>query len=352
MKLSLAAAFGCSLMLGCGGGSSGGPPPPPPPNPLYVRVSGSDTNTGADLNNALRSISKAALIARDGYKIIVGAGTYIEGVTTDRTGNPAKALMFIADESGSQTGDGPGPVVINAAGSRVGAGFRISKSPGTLIDGFTIIHGSDGGIVIKSGSNDLTIEHCTVFNNSGDGIRVQDSPSVLILNNLIYANGGLGLGIVGQGAGSRDARIFNNTIVANGTRGITIGNTQAGSPGAMLRNNIVQNNAGDSNIRTYTPPPANVPRSDVGYDEDFDLVFPPKFLPANLPHGGHVLITDAQFVNEGSGDYHVRGSSPTIDKGIDLNLPPGELDRLHQRTTTGIDADIGPPDLGYHFLLQ
>ncbi|MBI1816377.1 MAG: right-handed parallel beta-helix repeat-containing protein [Deltaproteobacteria bacterium] len=351
MKRSLAALMG-SLMVGCGGGGSSAPPTPPPPNPLYVRVSGNDTNTGTDPTTALRTISKAALIARDGYTIIVGTGTYREGVTTDRTGNPAQALRFIADESGAQTGDGPGPVVIDAAGSRVGAGFRISKSPGTLIDGFTITHGSDGGIVIKSGSHDLTIEHCTVFNNSGDGIRVQDSRSVLILNNLIYANGGLGLGIVGQGSGSHDVRIFNNTVVDNGTRGITIGNTQAGSPGAMLRNNIVQNNGGDSNIRVYTPPPASVPRSEVGYDEDFDLVFPPTFRPDNLPHGGHVLVTDAQFVNQGGGDYHVSGSSPTIDKGFDLNLPSGELDRLHERTTTRVDADIGPLDLGYHFLPQ
>src|SRR5262249_60061571 len=120
---------------------------------------------------------------------------------------------------------------------------------GSVIDGFMITGGADGGIVIKGGSDDFTVRNCIVFNNPGAGIRVQDSARPLIFNNLVYGNGGQGVGIVGQGSGSPGARIFSNTFFGNGDRGITVGTSQAGSPGPLIRNNIVQLNG------TRTDPP-------------------------------------------------------------------------------------------------
>ena len=56
-------------------------------------------------DEALRTISRAVEIAGDSYRIYVGAGTYGEGVTTDRQGRPARYLRIIADIDGRYTGD-------------------------------------------------------------------------------------------------------------------------------------------------------------------------------------------------------------------------------------------------------
>src|SRR5262249_25124506 len=151
-------------------------------------------------------------------------------------------------------------------------------------------------------------------------------------------NGGQGVGIVGQGSGSPGARIFSNTIVGNGDRGITLGTSEAASPGGLVRNNIVQDNGGRTapplqNIKVFT-----TPRSDVGYDEDFNLVSPPTYLPISLA-GAHDVGQDAAFAFPSGGDFHLRPDSPAIDAGAAL---PQTLERiLFSRTTTGAGADTG-----------
>jgi len=337
----------CTLVTaGCGGGGGGSAPAgPPPPNPLYVRISGKDTNSGADADNALRTIGKAAQLARTGYVIFVGAGTYTEGnITNARSEMVApNALSFVADASGNQTGDS-GAVTINGTGTGASAGFNLSKAPGSLIDGFTITGFSDAGIVIKSGSDDFTIQNCLIANNSGDGIRVQDSASVLVFNNLVRNNGGVGIGIVGQISGSPDAQVLSNTMVGNGVRGLIVGNTNAASPRAVVHNNIVQGNLGDANIKVITNP-----RSDLGYDGNYNLVNPPTYLPSSTSggiRGANDITGDAQF----TGDFHLQSSSPAIDRGGPLNLPTSQTNILRSRTTTGTNLDSGVFDMGFHFL--
>jgi parallel beta-helix repeat protein len=337
------ATTGC----GGGGGSDAAPAGPPPPNPLYVRTSGNDTNSGGDPANALRTISKAAQLARNGYVILVGPGTYGGGITTARTGVAPQGLSFVANVAGDQTDDNPGPVTINNSGSAATAGFNLSSAPGSLIDGFTITGFSDAGIVIKSGSDNFMILNCIVANNPGDGIRVQDSSNVLVFNNLVTGNGGTGIGIVGQISGSPDAQVLSNTIAGNGAaapaaRGIIVGNSNAASPRAVVHNNIVQGNSGDAQIRVLT-----TPRSDLGYDGDYNLVFPAKYLPTSI-RGSHDFNGDAQF----TGDFHLRSTSPAIDRGGPLNLPDSLVipSLRANRTTTGTNLDSGVLDMGFHFL--
>ena len=335
-------AIGVSLV-----GGNACPTPTPTvvvaPNPLYVRTSGNDTNSGADKASALKTISTAAQLARSGYVIIVGPGTYREGdITNARTGVPPQGLSFVANAAGDLTGDVAGEVKIDGTGTGATAGFNLSKAPGSLIDGFTITGFSDAGIVIKSSSDDFTIQNCIVFNNpgAGDGIRVQDSASVLVLNNLVYGNGGTGITIAGQISGSPDARVLSNTIVNNGIRGIVVGNTSAASPGALVHNNIVQGNTGDANIKVFTSP-----RSDLGYDGNYNLVFRATFLPGSI-QGGNDFNGDARF----TGDFHLQPTSPAINRGGSLNLPNSQTTLLRARTTTGTNLDTGAFDLGFHFL--
>ena len=327
----------------CGdGGGGGGPPPTPPPNPLYVSTRGNDANSGAGPQDALRTISRAAEVARDEYKIIVAAGVYNEGVTTAEMGEAPQRLSFLAD----------GDVLIDGRGTGAPAGFSLFRSVGSLIagltpqDGFSITGFPDAGIVIKSDSDDFTIQNCTVFDNDGDGIRVQDSKRVLVFNNLVYGNGGAGVAIVGTLTGSPNARVLSNTLVDNRNRGITIGNSRRASQGAEVQNNIVQNNGGDANIKVFADPP-----STTGYVGNYNLVFPGTYIPSTID-GRRDVNGDARFV---SGDgasaegYCLLTTSPAINKGTALNLPDPQSNILRARSTNCRTLDTGVLDIGFHF---
>ena len=352
-KKLIGLGFGVTFALtACGGGGGGGSTSTPPPcaadtRTCYVRVTGSDANTGASPDNALRTISKAGQLARDGYTIIVGSGTYREGVALASVGTAPNGVRFIADLSG-------GPVVVDATGTPLKAGFSLSSTKGSLIDGFTITGGADAGIVIKSGgkggSDDFEIRNCIVFTNPGDGIRIQDSANVLIFNNLVYGNAGTGISIAGTTAGSPDAHLINNTVAINRFRGINVGTTTVASPRAYLRNNIVQDTQETPSIRAYAPPPPEIPRSDVGYSGDFNLVRPATYLPANIA-GRHDLPQDANFVDPAHGDYHLQANSPALNAGDSLNDMTELANFLRGRTTTGgTDCDKSALDLGYHYV--
>jgi parallel beta-helix repeat protein len=311
-----------------------------------VRASGSDSNTGANPAIALRTVSKAADMARSGSTIVVGPGTYQEGVTTMVA---LQDLTFLADASGQQTGDAPGAVVLDGTTAGEEEGFNLSNSPGTLIAGFTITGFTDAGIVIKSDSDNLRVQNCVISGNSSDGIRVQDSASVLVFNNLIYGNGGSGVAVAGATSGSPNAGVINNTIVGNQVRGLTVGTSTRASPGAFVHNNIIQDNGQDVSIKVFAPPPSNVPNSNVGYQADFNLVLPSTYLPSTIK-GRHDVDLDAQFVNADAGDFHLRSASPAINAGDSLNGMPDLRAILRTLTTTGGTAcDKSALDLGYHY---
>lgn len=332
-----------SLLLAACGSSSDPPPAEPPPNPLYVSPVGRDTNSG-DLDAPLRSIKKAAQISLDGYVIYVAPGVYAEEVTADRTGTPAQGISLIADTDGTATESAPGEVVIDVSSLSNAAGISLSHTADVVIDGFTIHGAGDGGIVLKSNSDRVSIRNCIIDHNPGDGIRIQDSASVTLFDNLVFRNGRTGIVIAGQRSGSADARLVNNTVAFNSLRGITIGTTSAASPRAFLRNNILFQNgdAGDLQLRVITDP-----RSDVGFDGDFNLLSPPNYDPLSL-RGDHDIADSPQFVDANGDDYHLKPISPAIDAG-DSSLATAELAALRARTTTGATLDVGEVDIGFHY---
>jgi len=366
---ALAGLAVCSAITfaGCGGGGGGGggSSAPPPPNPLYVRTIGNDANSGGSPEDALGTILQAAQLARNGYTIVVGPGTYRESVTTDRAGQVPQGVRFFADIRGTLTGDDPGPVLVQP---RSGSGFNISNTgPVTvggrvvnpIIDSFTVEGANGVGINISGGSN-FTIQSCVVTGAADFGIRVGGTADALVLNNLVYDNAG-SIAVV---QGAKNAQLINNTIALNEDRGITVGNSAEAAPGVVIHNNIIQGNSADEAIKDFPP-------GDATYMGGFNLVLPDFYNPMTL-RSNKDIHADARFVSPPQGDFHLLASSPALNVGLSQNdlttvdpLLVGNgtscmistsskcvvkvTDYLHDRTASGGNAcDQGALDLGFH----
>jgi hypothetical protein len=71
----------------------------------YVRKTGNDGNSGTATNQAWLTIDKAAATVVAGDVVYVGAGTYTEEVKPTNDGTSTNWIRFIADTSGTHTGD-------------------------------------------------------------------------------------------------------------------------------------------------------------------------------------------------------------------------------------------------------
>ncbi len=347
------------FLSACGGGG-GGNGSPGGQTTYYVRATGSDSNGGGSPDKALGTISKAINQAGPGATIVVGPGTYRERVVDPKSGTDGAPITYLADPSGALTTDSPGPVVIDttdvADPAKSAAAFRFSGAQFIVIDGFEITGvagGSSAGIFIRNRTknkvpvpaHDITIRNCQITGNEGDAIRVSNSNDVLVFNNLITGNGRRGVAVVGDLTGSQRPRLINNTITGNTDRGIFIGESGAASEGAVLRNNIVQDNGGEQRRANIQVDAGSL----GGFDSAFNLVFPARYNPADLPHDTDIEA-DAAFVDVDRGNYHLNQDlSPAIDAGAsDLDEPL--LDALREATTDSDGRpDVGDVDLGFHY---
>jgi len=304
----------------------------------YVSTIGNDENDGATTGSPLASIARAAQIAWDDYTIVVQAGVYRNPVTSAVVGKTPKRLRFAA----------VGTAILDVSTTPGAAGFSFSNADGYVIDGFTVRGAGDAGIVFKSGSDDIVIRNCRIAGNRGsrsDGIRIQDSLNALIFNNLVYDNRGIGIRIGGTQTGSAGAQVINNTIYSNDSRGIEIGSSQAASPNAVVLNNIIEANYGaQDQVKVEST------GSLVGYNGDYNLVYPARYTPGSgRIQGRHDLNLESRVINPAGGDFHLAASSPAIDAGHPLTDRPELRRYLQQRRTTLSSLDIGAIDIGYHY---
>lgn len=314
---------------------------------LYVDRAGDDANDGLSVSRPVRTLQRAATLARAGNLVVVNPGTYHEGnISPPRSGTSGRPIVFSANLAA-------GDVTIDAVGFE--SGFRVERQSFVSLDGFRITGAASGGVYIKGRAVGVTVRNCTTFSNPGNGIYVQDSDDISVVNNLSYANGGHGILVGGTVSGSANALIRNNTVYRNGNRGIEIGSGIVASLGATLRNNITAENA-VAGIQVTAASLAT-------YDGDYNLVADlygfltlpglhdiaddPLFVaPAGLDAmlGGDGYADDDFRLAQGRGGQHVQ--SPAVDAGEESALDA----ELAQRTTAENGAaDVGFVDLGFHY---
>jgi parallel beta-helix repeat protein len=349
LLLVLSVAFGCG---GGGGGSEGGAA-----TTYYVRAgSGVDGNDGLTPDTAFQTIGAAVEQIGPGATVIVGPGTYNEAIVDPPSGSASQPVRIVADPAGAQTGDPLGRVVINAIDAvddrdppRRLPAVRISRGSFITIDGFILTRGGGAGVQVRAASEQITIENCEIFGNSGDGVLLQDSSAILIFNNLIYDNSARGI-VVG---GMTDTRVINNTIVRNGRGLQVVTRDEIPSRQTFVRNNVLQANG--TNIE--------VDDSVAGFLDEFDsafnLVFPETYVPLTVRHPTDIN-SDAQFIDFRNDNFRLSEeaageplTSPAVGGGIEEQpetAPLADFEALRERTTASDGAlDGGALNMGYHY---
>ena len=347
----------------------------------YVSPSGNDSNPGTQAA-PFATIEKADSVATPGTTIHVAPGTYtMNGTYTTHSGTATARITFISDtkwgaklasvslgsHSGYATwysgGDYVDIIGFDIAGgtngtrgiAKDGSYSRIIGNKIHGIGGATCKDGGDGIVTNNYATHDDDIIGNLIFNtgpplpntcNQHHGIY-QGNIGGHISNNIVYNIRG-GYGIHCWHACS-NATITNNLVFNNNAGGIIVGGgdapNYANSPAdnIIIANNIAINNARDG-IREFeysgehTIGSHNQILNNIVYgNPDGNMVL----LAGNTASG--TITSNAQFVNyqqDGSGDYHLKSTSPAIDAGTPVGAPSTDFDGNPRPQGKGYD--IGP----------
>lgn len=342
---------------------------------IYVATSGSDSNAGTQAS-PFRTIGKAASVASPGAIVHVGPGTYGYTETTS-SGSSGAPITYISDtkwgakisapgSTNAWTNTGSWVIIQNfeIADSRY-SGIMSTSSNGKFIGNY--IHHmvppdcSRGGAGIElqnySGTNNDSIGN--VIKDiivSGDcarihGIYYQGPNGGRIMNNIVSNTSGWGIHLYHN---ANHVIITNNTAFQNVKGGFLIGGSLEGndiSPGidsgTVISNNISAFNQG-TGIEENGRAAGNTITNNITYGNGSTAIYTrPSIsgIPATVPTGN--ISADPQFVNylaNGSGDYHLKSTSPAIDKGTTLNAPSTDLDG--NTRPKGAAFDIGAYEFG------
>ncbi len=191
---------------------------------------------------------------------------------------------------------------------------------------------------------DIKVYGNVVHDVKNDGIAVASEmggklSNVRIYNNVVYNSGAVGITITRNGAEDRphpmrDISIVNNTVWNNGRGwggGISIDNPDALD--VLVRNNIVSRN--ESFQLSRSP---DVAKRNATIDHNLIHGYRGDLEDGEI-YGANPVKGNPRFVNALSGNFHLRESSPAIDRGGARGAPRSDFDgRARPR---GAGYDIG-----------
>jgi parallel beta-helix repeat protein len=325
---------------------------------IYVSKSGNINNTGT-IDSPFSTITKASQVAKGGDTVHVLPGTYNETVKTAKSGSSAARIRFVSDQKwGAKIiGSGTEAMWNNTASYVDISGFDISGPGrlGILNQGSYVVMSGNHIHDIKvsggcTGAGGAGIVNANYSGSDGDiignlvhdigvpgkclGVQGIYSSNLRgkILNNIVYRASAFGIHLWHA---ANNVTIANNTIFNNGSStmggGLVFGTGDA--PGGIVLdnskiiNNIVFNNPLAS-ISTYCYSGENC----IGAN---------NIVANNLVYGNGKGITlkrgtatgtisaDPQFINyqvSTSGDFHLKSTSPAINKGLTSGAPINDFD--------------------------
>jgi len=224
-----------------------------------------------------------------------------------------------------------------------GGGIHASKYSPTVHD-LTI----DSNLIYDIGWPDGGSPKCPSSTVQTDGILTETpGANIVITNNIIYhVSGGWGIG-AGGGSGQNSAPniISNNLVFENSNGGIIITN---GGAGSTVTNNIVLDNGvvvGQCGISV--PPGVSITyaNNDLWNNNGGNYCLEWGSSDQSV-HSNDISVDPSAgttFVNwkaDGSGDYHQKAGSPTIDNGSSVGIPPTHDFDGHPRPQS-VRLDIG-----------
>jgi hypothetical protein len=239
---------------------------------------------------------------------------------------------------------------------------------GNVISGHWANSHADGIQYGSSGSNSIVIRYNTLFDNGQEiGLDQFSMPSgstvsnIEIYGNLIYkvdepvSFGSKGIHITAKYVPVANVSIYGNTII-NNHYGITFSSHENYIKNVFIRNNIIYS----SHAGTAKDLALSIDAGVSNVDSDYNIMFSHttyalitragaayhtlgQFRAAYPDQEQHSQQADPQFVNTGTYDFHLLGTSPAINTG-DPNLAtvftlPANL--------TDLDGNTRPQEAAY-----
>jgi hypothetical protein len=269
----------------------------------------------------------------DGFEVTntssagINLGIYITSNFVNITRNTIHHIEHDCSDAGG------GGIVVAGSGSTSGTGHDITMDSNLIYD----IGWPDGGS-----------PKCPASDVHADGILPETAgANIVITNNIVYhVSGGWGIGPGGAPGGPVNPVIISNNLVfENANGGIICTNTCDGS---TISNNIVLNNGvvrGQCGIHTvYNPTDNHIleANNNVYGNAGGDYCSAGQPIQQNNISVNPALGTT--FVNwkaDGSGDYHQKAGSPTIDAGTSSSPGAPKVDFDGKPRPQGQSQDIG-----------
>ncbi len=334
----------------------------------WVSPDGDNANPGTE-SEPFQTINRAIEVLTAGDILYIKAGTYLEQLDIEKSGNPGfpiiisaapgaigKVKLSIPEEIYRQK---PGAPVIRLSGVQYLwiNGLMIEgtrNKPNSAADddfsasGIQMPHETGLGVQItnniiynnlhcgiKGGTDQALIEGNVIFDNGTDtldhGIYGSED-DVKIIGNIIFRNTGFA---IHNFRTPSNQIISHNVIFENGIGGIVIG----GSDNIVTHNVSVNNNKGITLHRSRAANNIvlnnilidnrfNIAHDDRGGEAlvpsnnnvDYNLYYPADNMHPRAQVGDEGVYDDPLFVNAELGDYRLQSNSPAIDAGANIGL--------------------------------
>ncbi|RMH26717.1 MAG: hypothetical protein D6692_08645 [Planctomycetota bacterium] len=187
----------------------------------FVRVGGSNANSGTSADQAWGTVAYAFGRVSAGDTVYVGAGRYAGQIyVSGRSGRFDAPIRFVADRTGEYTGDAGDVVLENGSGL-----LHLSNCDYTELEGF-VMEVSSGLAVYNDSSVGVVIDGCEVV-SGGAGLHATNGGTFTVRGVSIIASAGHGIYLSGGSAEIEDSTIelMNNTyspVHSGGRAGLTL----------------------------------------------------------------------------------------------------------------------------------